>query len=102
MTTRKANFSDLIDSDQPVLIDFFATWCGPCKMMPPILREVKESAGDKVLIIKIDVDKNPQIAKKFSIRGVPTLMMFKNGKAIWQESGVQTATTILQIVKQHT
>ncbi len=101
MSTKKAKFAELISGDQPVLIDFFATWCGPCKMMPPILKEVKEKLGDQVRIIKIDVDKNPQIAQKYSIRGVPTLIMFKNGAPVWQEAGVQTAPAILKVVEKH-
>ncbi|MEP5934638.1 MAG: thioredoxin, partial [Winogradskyella arenosi] len=83
-----SKFSELINQDQPVLVDFFADWCGPCKMLAPILKDVKETMGEDVSIIKIDVDKNQALASKYQVRGVPTMLLFKNGKQVWRESGV--------------
>ena len=95
------NFEDIIKSDKPVLIDFFATWCGPCKMMHPILEELHEKIGDKARILKIDIDKNEQLAAIYNVRSVPTLMIFKNGKLEWRESGVQQAAKLEQLLAQY-
>lgn len=84
----KSNFSDIIKSEVPVLIDFHADWCGPCKVLAPILKELKEDMGDRVKIVKIDVDRNQALASKFQVRGVPTMMIFKEGKQLWRQSGV--------------
>ncbi|APY12745.1 thioredoxin [Seonamhaeicola sp. S2-3] len=93
-----SKFSEIINQDKPVLVDFFAEWCGPCKMMSPILKQVKDSLGDRVSIIKIDVDKNQILATKYQIRGVPTLMLFKKGKQVWRQSGVLQKDDILNVI----
>lgn len=95
-----ANFKDIIASDIPVLVDFSAEWCGPCQMMPPILKQVKDAMGDKVRIIKIDIDKNPEAANAFKVQSVPTLMIFKNSEAKWRQSGVMQAMQLQQVVQQ--
>lgn len=97
-TVKMSNFNSIIQSEKPVLIDFFATWCGPCKMLSPILREVKDSLGDRVSIIKIDVDKNQQIASQYQVRGVPTMILFQNGKQLWRQSGVLTKEDIIKTI----
>lgn len=97
----KSSFNDIISSDVPVLIDFFATWCGPCKTLGPILESVKKELGDTVKIIKIDVDTNAALASKYQVRGVPTMILFKNGKQLWRQSGVLQQAEIVNIIRSH-
>ncbi len=99
--SKAKSFSELINGEQPVLVDFYATWCGPCQTLQPILKETAEKLGDKAKIIKIDVDKNPVAASNYRVRGVPTLILFKNGKPIWRQSGVIPTHQLVQVVNQH-
>lgn len=96
-----SSFNEVIQQNKPVLIDFFAEWCGPCKMMSPILTEVKAALGDNVSIIKIDVDKNQSLAAKYQVRGVPTLMLFKNGQQLWRQSGVIQKNDLIVLINKH-
>ena len=81
------SFNDVISSDQPVLVDFYATWCGPCKTMHPILSELKQRTGDRLRIIKVDIDRYQETAQRFNVQAVPTLMLFRNGQCLWRQSG---------------
>jgi thioredoxin 1 len=96
-----AAFQQLIQSGIPVLVDFYAEWCGPCKAMKPILEELKKKVGDAASIVKVDVDQNPKAAQSYQIQGVPTLMLFKNGKVLWRKSGVVQARELEQIIQQN-
>lgn len=96
-----STFNELINGEKPVLVDFFATWCGPCKTQAPILEDVKQRIGDAASIIKIDVDKNPQAATKYQIRGVPTLIIFKNGQIKWRQSGVFPANELERLLREN-
>lgn len=97
----KSSFNNIINSDTPVLVDFFADWCGPCKSLAPILKEVKEELGDNIKIIKIDVDKNQSLASKYQVRGVPTMLLFKNGTQVWRQSGVLPKSEIINVINSN-
>ena len=94
----KSSFQTIISSNPTVLVDFYADWCGPCKMLAPILKEVKEELGDAVKIVKIDVDKNQPLAAKYQVRGVPTMILYKNGKQVWRQSGVVQKEQLKQVI----
>lgn len=95
-----ATFADKINSNKPTLVDFHAIWCGPCKMMEPALKSVHQKLGDKISFLKVDIDKNPQAANKYQIRGVPTLILFRDGQILWRQSGVVTAVALEQVLSK--
>lgn len=97
---KKRTFSEMINSDTPVLVDFYADWCGPCKMMPPILKQLKKKMGDRINIIKVDAEKNADAAIKYNVRGVPNLILFKNGQILWQQAGVVQANQLQSIINE--
>lgn len=96
-----SEFSEIINSDKPTLVDFFATWCGPCKMQSPILEQVKERIGDKGTIVKVDIDRNNELAAKYRVQSVPTLILFKNGEPVWRTVGVQQAELLTAKIFEH-
>jgi thioredoxin 1 len=96
-----ATFQEIINDERPVLIDFSAEWCGPCQMLAPILKEVAHQVGEKARVIKIDVDKNPQLAQHFQVQSVPTLMIFKKGELLWRQSGVLSAPQLEKVISAH-
>ena len=96
-----ATFQEIINSNKPVLVDFAAEWCGPCKMMKPILKDLKNQMGDEIIIITVDIDKNQAAAAQYEIRSVPTLMIFKNGQSVWRQSGVLQAGQLQSILQQY-
>lgn len=95
-------FNEIINSDKPALVDFFAEWCGPCKTMAPILKEVKGELGDTVSVIKVDVDQSPQAAQAYQVQGVPTLILFRNGRVLWRQSGVVPKAGLVSVIKKFT
>jgi thioredoxin 1 len=95
------SFKDIINADKPVLVDFYATWCGPCKTQAPMLEELAGKVGDAAKIIKIDIDKNPQVANQYQVRSVPTLMVFKKGKVLWRQSGVVPTHQLQKVLLQY-
>src|SRR5215831_1914988 len=98
---KKETFDDIIQGSKPVLIDFSAEWCGPCKMMPPILQELRRRIGDKIRILKIDIDKSPAVSEAFNIHAVPTLILIQNRNILWRQSGVVQANQLESIINQY-
>jgi thioredoxin 1 len=100
-TPEKRSFSDIIQGSKPVLVDFSAEWCGPCKMMPPILKELKDKMGESVTILKMDIDRNPAVASAYQIQSVPTLIVFRDGQVKWRQSGVTRADQLKSVLEKY-
>tara|TARA_R110002049_G_scaffold284591_1_gene465177 strand:- start:95 stop:406 length:312 start_codon:yes stop_codon:yes gene_type:complete len=98
----KGDFNKIVNEQTPVLVDFFAEWCGPCKAQSPIIKELAQEVNGKVRVIKIDIDKNQAIAQRYNVRGVPTLVLFQEGQIVWRQSGVQSKSQLINIIKEHT
>ncbi|MDE6496323.1 MAG: thioredoxin [Duncaniella sp.] len=96
-----SDFNEIIKGEKPVLVDFFATWCGPCKMQSPILEQLKEKVGDKATIVKVDVDANQELAARYQVRSIPTLIVFKNGEPLWRASGLQQLEVLEHKLEEH-
>ena len=94
-------FQSILNSDKPVLVDFFAEWCGPCKMMAPELKKFAQSHIEQVRVLKIDIDKNRNVATQYNIQGVPTLILFKNGKVLWRQSGAMNSSQLSAVIKSN-
>ena len=97
----KDNFKRVINSEIPVLVDFYADWCGPCKLLAPILKDVKDELGDEVRIVKIDVDKNKELARRYLVKGVPTMLLFKEGKQLWRQSGLLQKPDLIKVIRSY-
>jgi thioredoxin 1 len=97
-----SRFHDLLNGEKAILVDFTASWCGPCKMMAPILQQVKNDLGDRITIVKVDIDRNPEAANEFGIQGVPTLLLFRKGNLLWRQSGMMPAEQLKQTIVVHT
>ncbi|MCP9290129.1 thioredoxin [Gracilimonas sediminicola] len=98
--TKKKSFSEIIKGETPVLVDFYADWCAPCKMMPPILKQLKSEMGDRLNIIKIDTERNPDVAIRYQVRGIPNLILFRKGEVLWQQAGVVQMPQLKQLIEQ--
>lgn len=97
---KSKSFTEIINNETPVLVDFYADWCAPCRMMPPILKELKHRMGDELNIIKIDTEKNPDVAIRYQVRGIPNLILFKEGHVLWQQAGVVQAAQLESVIRQ--